>query len=226
MEKFKIFIGYDSRQDTAYEVCKYSLELNSSIELDIIPIKQKNLREQKIYYREVDILASTEFSITRFLVPFLCDFKGPALFCDCDFLFTIDIKNLIDLYDPKYAVQVVQHEYEPDNQIKMEHIVQTTYNRKNWSSLILYNCGHEANSKLTIDTVNQSDSLYLHQFKWLTDNEVGKLDHRWNHLVGVYDNTDFFALHFTNGGPWLENYKDCQYAKIWNSYKSRLDNKS
>jgi len=181
-------------------------------------LKQQELRDSGWYKRKADKLASTEFTFTRFLIPELTDFKGWALFMDCDMILTTDIKELFDQADDKYAVMCVKHDYTPKEGVKMDGQKQTIYPRKNWSSVVLWNCGHEANRKLTQDLVNDPEinGAYLHRFSWLKDDEIGELDHTWNYLVGVYDDIDKPNLiHYTEGGPWFENYRDCEFADLW-----------
>lgn len=223
----KVFIGYDSRESIAYDVCSYSIQKHATIPVTIIPIKQDELRQQGVYTRTSTLMESTQFSFTRFLVPYITNYTGKAIYCDCDFLFTCDIAELFQLYDNRYAVQVVKHAYVPKNVIKMDNVVQTAYNRKNWSSLMLFNCTHPAIRHLTPDLVNTSSGLYLHQLQWLADSEIGPLDIKWNYLVGVYDHIDNpYALHYTNGGPWFTNYKNCDYAMLWNIYKNEMKNEN
>ena len=213
----KVFVGYDTREDIAYQVCKHSIETKSKL-ADVRPLKQQELRDAGWYTRPVDKLASTEFTFTRFLIPELMDFKGWALFMDCDMILTTDIKELFDQADPKYAVMCVQHDYTPKEGIKMDGQKQTIYPRKNWSSVMLFNCAHPSNAALTMDLVNSPEinGAYLHRFSWLKDEEIGELDHTWNYLVGVYDDIDTPNLiHYTEGGPWFENYRDCEFNELW-----------
>ena len=218
----KVYIGYDTSQDIAYQVCKSSILKYTDVE--IIPLVQQHLREQGIYTREVDPLSSTEFTFTRFLVPFLNDYKDWAIFVDSDFLFTEDISNLFKVASDEFAVMVVKHNYNPDSNIKMDNKKQFLYPRKNWSSLILWNCGHPSNIALSTQTVNEKSGSYLHRFNWLNDNEIGDIDLRWNWLVNWYTSTDEVpkAIHYTEGGPWLENYKNCEYANLWIDEKNRM----
>lgn len=216
----KIFIGYDSREDLASQVCKHSI-LTHQPSADIHLLKQPQLREQGIYYRSYDSLGSTEFSITRFLVPYINNYQGWALFCDCDFLFLTDIAELFALADDSYAVMCVKHEYTPDKQTKMDGAVQHQYPRKNWSSLVLYNCSHPSNSRLNIELVNNSTGLDLHRFAWLQDNEIGELPLAWNWLVGWNQEPrdgSPKALHYTEGGPWFQQYRQCEYSQLWIQY--------
>jgi len=205
----KIFVGYDPEQDIAYQVCKHSLGRK------VFPLDQDELRSQGIYDR-VDVDASTPFSLTRFLVPYLSNYEGWSLFCDSDFLWQCDVDEVFKLADDKYSVMVVKHEYTPKTTSKMVGQTQHVYPRKNWSSLMLFN-----NSKckmLSPETVNNALPSYLHQLKWAFDEQIGSLPCEYNWLVGYYKETSTLkpkALHYTDGGPWLENYKDCDYSDLW-----------
>ena len=213
----KVFVGYDTREDIAYQVCKHSI-ISKQPNADVRPLKQQELRDAGWYTRGIDKLASTEFTFTRFLIPELSDFKGWALFMDCDMILTTDIKELFDQADDKYAVMCVQHDYKVKEQFKMDGQKQTIYPRKNWSSVMLFNCGHKSNRALTQDLVNNPDitGAYLHRFSWLKDKEIGELDHTWNYLVGVYDDIEKPKLiHYTEGGPWFENYRNTEFAQLW-----------
>lgn len=213
----KIYIGWDSREDIAYQVCKHSI-ISKQPEATVIPLKQNELRDKGWYKRPTDKLASTEFTFTRFLVPELENFKGWALFMDCDMILTTDIKELFEQANDQYAVMCVQHDYTPTDKIKMDGQQQTIYPRKNWSSVMLFNCGHPSNQRLTQDLVNDSEisGAYLHRFSWLKDEEIGKLDHTWNYLVGVYNDIQNPKLiHYTSGGPWFEHYRNCEYNELW-----------
>ena len=213
----KVFVGYDTREDIAYQVCKHSIETKSKL-ADVRPLKQQELRDAGWYTRPIDKLASTEFTFTRFLIPELTNFEGWALFMDCDMILTTDIKELFDQADPKYAVMCVQHDYTPKEGTKMDGQKQTIYPRKNWSSVMLFNCAHPSNARLTMDLVNNPEinGAYLHRFSWLKDEEIGELDHTWNYLVGVYDDVVKPKLiHYTEGGPWFENYRYCEFSDLW-----------
>ena len=226
-EEINIFIGWDSREDIAYQVCKHSIE-NKTKNANIHPLKQTSLRKEEFYWRDEDKLASTEFTFTRFLVPELMEFNGWALFMDCDMILTTDIKELFDQVDDKYAVMCVQHDYTPKEGLKMDGQQQTVYPRKNWSSVMLINCSHPSNQILTKELVNDPDidGKYLHRFSWLKDEEIGKISYEWNWLVGWYKETQDISpklIHYTEGGPWFENYKDCEYADLWNKEKESYE---
>ena len=221
-----LYIGYDTREKIASDVCEYSVKKNSSINLTAELLIKRDLEKKKLLYRKDDKLSSTEFTFSRFLVPFLNEYKGWAIFCDCDFLWVGDIKNLLDKKDEKYAVMCVQHDYNPKAEIKMDGRQQLMYPRKNWSSMILWNCGHPANKKIDVNMVNNETGKFLHRFGWLEDKLIGSLDYKWNWLVGWYKETSSKkpeAMHFTEGGPWFANYKNCEYSKIWNEYKDKME---
>jgi lipopolysaccharide biosynthesis glycosyltransferase len=217
-KKFNIYVGYDWNQDVAFNVCKESILKYSSIATNVHRI---NCNTVNGYKREADPLASTPFTYARFYVPFLNNFKGVSLFCDGDFLFLEDIKGLFEKFNPTYAVQVVKHDYTPTNAIKMNDKIQTIYPRKNWSSLILWNNEHPKNKQLNLELLNKSTGSFLHQFKWLEDNEIGSISHEWNWLVGWYQENETQkpkALHFTEGGPWLKPAEN-KYDQLWLDFK-------
>ncbi|KAJ9678394.1 hypothetical protein PVL29_020543 [Vitis rotundifolia] len=236
VKPFKIFVGYDPREDLAYEVCCHSLLKRSSIPIEITPIKQSDLRKSGLYWRERGQTESTEFSFSRFLTPYLANYEGWAMFVDCDFLYLGDIKELRDLVDDNYAIMCVQHDYTPKEKTKMDGVVQTVYPRKNWSSMVLYNCGHPKNRVLTPDVVNSQTGAFLHRFQWLEDREIGSIPFVWNFLVGhnkaeENDPSTFpKAIHYTLGGPWFEAWKDCEFGDLWlnemEEYKKEANKKT
>jgi len=212
------FIGYDSREDIAYRVCKQSLLKYASIDLNIIALKLYELIAKGFYKRPIDPLASTEFTYSRFLIPSLMNFKGWAVFSDCDFLFMEDVSKLFSNLSDDKAVYCVQHDYKPKEKHKMDGQQQTIYPRKNWSSFIVFNCSHPSNKSLDVELVNKETGSFLHQFKWLKDDEIGSLDERWNWLEGWTSNhnkNNPYAVHYTRGGPWFEEWHDVEFAKEW-----------
>mgnify|MGYP001447403256 CR=1 FL=1 len=230
----KVFIGYDTREDIAYQVCKHSI-LARNKDVDVRPLKQQELRDAGWYTRPIDKLASTEFTFTRFLIPELTNFKGWALFMDSDMILTTDIAELFAQADDKYAVMCVQHDYKVTETTKMDGQKQTIYPRKNWSSVVLWNCGHPSNQKITVDMVNNPnyDGKFFHRFAWLKEEEIGSLPVDWNFLVGHYtadgtmdqeqkeDGTPR-ALHYTEGGPWFKNYRNCEFHQTWKDVLSDM----
>ena len=223
------FIGYDSKEDIAYRVCKQSLLKKSSIKVNVLALKLHELVVRNFYKRNIDPLASTEFTYSRFLVPSLMNFKGWAVFCDCDFLFLEDVAKLFEELSNDKAIYCVQHDYTPKEKHKMDGQQQTIYPRKNWSSFIVFNCSHPSNKKLNIEVVNREPGSYLHQFKWLKDNEIGSLDERWNWLEGWTSNHNKlkpYAIHYTRGGPWFDEWQDVEYAEDWKNERDiYLNNK-
>lgn len=220
----KIYVGWDSREDIAFQICKQSILDTASVPVEVIPLKQADLRKRGYYSRSVDKLASTEFTFTRFLVPELNGFKGWALFIDCDMIFKRDVKELFDQVNEKYAVMCVHHDYTPKEGVKMDGQQQHIYPRKNWSSMVLFNCEHPSNQKLTTELVNEPEinGAYLHRFSWLQDEEIGEISHEWNWLVGWYNEPEDGAprlIHYTEGGPWFDEYQNCEYAVDWYQYQ-------
>jgi len=218
-----VYIGWDSRESIAADVCRHSILEHSSIPVNIVFLKQDKLRKSGLYWRDVDKLASTEFTFTRFLVPELNNFEDTAIFMDSDMLLTTDIAELIADVDPTKAVSCVQHDYTPPEGVKMDGQQQLAYPRKNWSSMVVWNCAHTDNKKVTKELVNNPEitGAYLHRFSWLADKDIGLLAPQWNWLVGWYvegrDGTPSL-LHYTSGGPWFTNHKNCDYANAWNKY--------
>ena len=229
MSNLNIYIGYDSKEDIAYRVCKYSILKRSNTNLKVTSLKLYELITNKMYSRNIDPLASTEFTYSRFLVPALNKYKGWAIFCDCDFIFFEDVSKILENIDNSKAVYCVQHDYTPKEKHKMDGQKQTIYPRKNWSSFILFNCSHPSNKKLSIDLVNSETGSFLHQFKWLKDSEIGSLDERWNWLEGWtsnHNNKKPFAVHYTRGGPWFDEWQDVEFANEWISERDEyLKNK-
>ncbi len=219
--KLKVYVGWDPREDIAWEVCRHSiLRRTNGAEVSVTPLVQSELRAQGLYKRPIDNRAATEFSLTRFLTPALASqdgFDGYAVFVDCDFVFTTDIREVISDIDPGKAVSVVKHDYQPTEAVKMDGCVQYPYPRKNWSSFIVFNCSHPGVRALTPDVVNSAEPAYLHRFSWLNDSEIGELDKGWNYLEGWYapHYDKLKAVHYTLGGPWFEHKMDCDFADLW-----------
>jgi hypothetical protein len=198
-------------------VCRHSIFRHSDPGLAVHPLRQETLRELGLYTRPPDAKASTEFSISRFLTPYLAAYEGWSVFVDCDFLFTGDIRKLVAHLDQSKAVHVVQHDYQPAFAIKMDGKQQYAYPRKNWSSFIAFNGSHPAVKALTPTIVNSAEPVYLHRFGWLRDEDIGSLPMTWNFLVGEYPKPEKtpISIHFTNGGPWFENHQDVDYGVLW-----------
>lgn len=178
----KLFIGYDSKETVAWHVLVHSIMRRTRKPLSITPIGNEVLPES-IWWRPRGPHDSTEFSNARFLTPYLADYQGWAAFMDCDMVCTTDIDELFALADDQYAVMVRKHQYIPEHSTKFLGQEQSRYHRKNWSSLMLINCGHPETRNLTLEYVNNSPGLDLHGFAWCSDQSIGSLPTDWNHLV-------------------------------------------
>jgi lipopolysaccharide biosynthesis glycosyltransferase len=215
-----VFIGFDTREAVAFSVLSYSIHARATQPVSITPLMLSQLNST--FAREKHPLQSTEFSFSRFLTPYLSQYSGWSVFMDCDMLMLDDISQLWALRDDRYAVMVVKHEHVPRETQKFLGMPQSKYEKKNWSSVILFN---NARCKaLTPEYVNTASGLDLHQFKWLAgEDEIGALPKRWNHLVG-YDppNADTALVHYTLGGPYFDEYSDCEYADEWRAEKERM----
>lgn len=235
-EPLRIVIGYDEREHDAYEVCRDSLLRHATLPLHIVKLGQLPLRQAGWYRREwrqegadrVDqgdlTTFSTDFAFTRFLVPALSLYQGWTLFCDPAILFTADIAELFDNADPRYAVMCVKHQHDPIEQTKMGGLSQTRYRRKNWSSLVLWNCGHPANGVLTGWLVNQFAGAWLHAFQWLDDEQIGSIPLRWNWLAGVNEPLGIMpsGIHYTLGVPSIPGCEHTPYAELWRAARASL----
>lgn len=212
----RVFIGYDSNETVAYHVLAHSILRHASVPVSVTPL----VLSQLPMTRARDPKQSTEFSFSRFLVPWLCGFKGTAIFMDCDVLVRADIAGLVG--QPGKSVSVVKHEYTPRPEDKFLGNRQTVYEKKNWSSVMVFDCA--SCPVLTPHYVNTASGLELHQFRWLGgDYLIGDLDPAWNHLVGEYaPNPAAKLAHFTLGGPWLKGYRGCEFSDEWRQEWARM----
>lgn len=234
MSNGKVYVGYDDREAIASEVAAASIRRRTDSEVNITYLKHRELRAKGWFKRPWQMDAdtgdyrdqidsknfSTQFSHTRFLIPALQNFKGWALFMDSDMIFLSDIKHLFALCDDRYAVMCVKHNHVPvRNSSKMDGRLQQQYYRKNWSSFVLWNCGHPANQLLTKESVNYMKGSDLHAFSWLSDNEIGSIPFRYNYISGISpplkDGEKPAVIHYTEGGPWFDNHKDVPYGDLW-----------
>jgi hypothetical protein len=223
-----VWIGYDSREPEAYEVLKASILKHATMAVNIQKLDERALRHAGLYRRtwqadgaqKVDKIDgkpfSTEFSFTRFLVPALQQWEGWGLFLDCDQMFMTDIAEMLNEMDPTKAVQVCQQNYVPTEGLKMDGQVQQRYYRKNWSSVMLFNCAHPGNRWLTPDVVNSEPGSWLHGFGWLPDGDIGDLHHGWNWLEGT-TKVPPKNVHYTDGGVWFKHMRDLDrpYFEEW-----------
>jgi lipopolysaccharide biosynthesis glycosyltransferase len=210
----RIFIGFDHREAECADVLAYSLRAHASIPLDIRYLKLSELD----FDRPLDPLQSTEFTYSRFLVPYLCDYRGKAVFMDCDMLCLGDIKELDDLDMANFALRVVKHDYRPSATTKMDGRAQSVYPRKNWSSLMILNC-----ARLTLwtkEVVETQSGAFLHRFQEIDDALIGDIPKTWNTLDWMDQKTKL--IHYTSGGPWFEECRDHPYGRIWLEWRDRL----
>lgn len=219
-----VFIGHDSTQELAFDICKYSIKKHSKSKIKFFPLMRKFLINADLYYRKDDSKASTEFAYSRFLVPFLCNYQGWAIFCDSDFLWTTDISELFQDLNPEIAVKCVKHDYQPKSSLKMNGKTQSNYPRKNWSSMMIFNCEHPSCKNLNIENVNTKSGSWLHRFEWCKDQEIEEVKPEYNCLVGYYDIKIPKAIHFTDGGPWHNGYENVEFSDLWRKYLHEYTN--
>ena len=221
----RVYVGYDRREHEAYRVAVDTLYETSGIVAECLDSdklaahgllrRSVDMRDGKFYDLPSNASASTEFAVSRFLTPILCQ-SGWALFTDCDVVFLEDVHGLLDYADHSKAVVVVKHDYRAKEQTKMDGQLQTHYARKNWSSVMLFNCDHPANRRLTLADVNERPGRDLHAFYWLNDSEIGELPSEWNWLVNEQDKPAQPCIaHFTLGGPWIPNWTPSPHDEIW-----------
>ena len=219
-DPIKVFIGFDSREDVAVNVLTDSIQARSSKPVQIGQVRLTQLEE--VYRRSKHPLQSTEFSFSRFLVPWICGYQGWAIFMDADMLCQGDITELWDLRDERYAVQVVQHNHHCSSGWKFQGMPQSPYRRKNWSSVMLFNCARC--KALSPHYVNSASGLELHQFTWTKTEEIGALPPQWNVLVGVQEvPADARLLHYTLGGPWFDDCRSVPRSELWETARQALN---
>lgn len=213
----RLFIGYDEVESVAYHTMVQSIINTCSVPVSITPVKLSMLPE---YKRERDPHQSNEFSFTRFLVPYLCGFEGFGIFMDCDMMLRTDLNELWKLRDPRKSVQVVKHDYTPKTRTKFLGATQYEYPRKNWSSVMLFNCDHYDCRKLTPEFVNNASPEILHRMYWTMEERIGELPKEWNHLVGEYpENPNAHNVHWTIGGPYFNEYSGVEFSDEWRKVK-------
>jgi hypothetical protein len=253
---YHIFIGYDEREHEPFLVAKHSLLKHAKVPVKVHQLHHRKLREAGLFTREwtttvsgqyvdnVDGLPfSTQFSHTRFLVPELwrnisdTDKNSLVMFVDCDFVWLNDIGEMFKgvenqkiLNGGKFPLHCTQHDYKPKTEVKMDNVVQTNYNMKLWSAMTVFDMDHPDNQKLTPELVNTKPGRWLHNFCWLSNvHAIGNIKPSWhfipNHSESVSEEIN--AIHYTEGGPWFEKYRNTRYSQVWwkeyNDYlKSKL----
>ncbi|MAS00124.1 MAG: glycosyltransferase [Nitrosomonadales bacterium] len=219
-QKVKIYIGFDQRESVAYHTFVQSLIDHASIPLDITPLAVKTLKG----YEEKHEDKSNDFVYSRFLTPFLNDFEGWAIFADGDMICQKDIKELLDLKDDSKALQVVKHDYKTKANQKYLGNINQDYPRKNWSSVILWNCKHPKHKILTPDFIANQTGKYLHRFSWLENGDIGELPKEWNWLATEYPNNEQAnIIHYTLGTPCFKDYRKTEMADIWLKKHTRIN---
>jgi len=217
----QVFIGFDEGEKAAYHVLSESIRKFSSVPVSITPLSLNNLPQ---FTREKQSNQSTDFAFSRFLVPYLSNYKGWSIFMDCDMMVRSDIAELYGYATYKYSVMCCQHNYTPKQDIKFRGAKNQAFPKKNWSSVMLFH--NSQCTKLTPEYVNTASGLELHQFKWLErEHMVGELPFEWNWLVGEYDYDKYAKnVHWTLGGPWYKEFKDQDYADEWHKlYKETTE---
>lgn len=236
MKKLSIWIGFDPREADAFAVCRHSIRRNCALPIPVRGLLLARLQRDGLYRRPIEHRASaadrpvmwdtisdapmsTEHAVARFLVPHLAG-SGWAMFCDGDIFARGNVGRIFDRLDPRYAVYCVKHRYSPPAGIKMDGQAQTQYARKNWSSVMIFNCDHPAMARLTVDMVNTLPGRDLHRLCWLDDAAIGELDPRWNFLVGHNDPAiDPVMVHFTEGTPSMRGYENAPFADEWRALR-------
>lgn len=221
MNEIPIFIGYDPREPVAFHACANSIITRSSEPVSIRPLALRNFKD---FYQERHTDGSNQFIYSRFLVPFLCGWSGHAIYLDGDMIVQGDIADLWKLRSHWHAAQVVKHEYKTKAKTKYLGNKNEDYPRKNWSSVILWNCGHYANRCLVPEYVENQTGAHLHRFQWVDDQRLGSLPVQWNWLAGEYpEEPEARLIHYTLGTPCFAEYKDSAQSDAWHKeFKSML----
>ena len=216
----KVFIGYDSREAVVYHVCAQSIIRHTSQPVSLTPLALNMLRG----YSEKHSDGSNQFIYSRFLTPFLCNYSGWALFIDGDMLLRTDLSDLWALRDETKAVMCVHHDYKTKTQSKYLGSKNQDYPRKNWSSVVLWNCGHPANRDVTPSFIEHATGAQLHRFTWLSDDLIGEIPKVWNWLPDEFGpNPDAKLLHWTLGAPSFHEYADVPMAEEWHRERLMMD---
>lgn len=220
-----LYVGFDQREAAGYHSFCQSVIERASVPVQFIPL-HKPMLEGFDGQRD----GTNAFIYSRFLVPYLQNYNGWAIFADgSDMVCLEDIAKLWALREQNQfnkAVCVVKHDYKTKHKRKyigtpME-ADNLDYPRKNWSSLMLWNCCHRANMRLTPEMVAEAPGSFLHRFQWLADDQVGELPADWNVLVGEQDTASASLLHYTLGVPGFPHYKNCDAAEPWHRSFKRM----
>jgi lipopolysaccharide biosynthesis glycosyltransferase len=214
MNKINIIVGFDQREAIAYHVFCQSVLERASVPVEFLPLTEQSLSGYQECHRD----GSNAFTYTRFLSPWLMNYQGWVIFADGDMVCNDDINNLWRLRDAGKAVQVVKHDYLTKASKKYFGQKNENYPRKNWSSVILWNCAHPKNRQLTPEFIQQKDGAFLHRFQWLDDGEIGDLSKEWNWLATEYEtNPSAKLVHYTLGTPCFSEYRNADMAECWHA---------
>lgn len=212
MKPIPIFIGYDPREAVAYHTCSNSIIRHASQPVAIIPLALNLFKD----YTETHTDGSNQFIYSRFLVPHLMGFSGHAIFIDGDMIVRGDIAELWNLREPATDVQVVKHDYKTRMTEKYLGAKNEDYPRKNWSSVMIFNCQNFPTKKLTPEYIQKSTGAHLHRFEWTADDRVGELPPEWNWLPDEYGpNLDAKLLHYTLGTPCFHEFATTPQGDEW-----------
>jgi len=211
-KKITMVVGFDQREAVAYHTFCQSVLEKTTVPVQFIPLASNAL----FFYNENHKDGSNSFIYSRFLTPYICDFNGFAVYADGDMILNTDISELMPLFDNTKAVQVVKHDYQTKRAVKYFGNENKNYPRKNWSSMVIFNCQHPSNRVLTPQFIQDHDGAFLHRFQWLQDSEIGELDIKWNYLAIEYEpSIDAKLIHYTLGTPCLKDFKHTEMSEIW-----------
>jgi lipopolysaccharide biosynthesis glycosyltransferase len=220
LNKINLIVGFDQREAVAYHVFCQTIIDRATMPVQFLPLAENTLNK----YKEVHADGSNKFIYSRFLTPYLMNFSGWAIFADGDMVCQADIAELWSLRDESKAVQVVQHDYKTKAVKKYLGNKNEDYPRKNWSSLILWNCSHPKNAILTPEFIQSQPGSYLHRFSWLDDELIGRLDAEWNWLAIEYpENPNAKLIHYTLGTPCFKDYANESMSDIWKTSYARMN---
>jgi lipopolysaccharide biosynthesis glycosyltransferase len=218
-EKINIVVGFDQRESIAYHTFTQSIIEKASLPVSFIPLAINTLKD----YKETHADKSNDFVYSRFLTPYLNNYKGWSIFADGDMICQTDIKELWALRDESKALLVVKHDYQTKAHQKYLNNTNENYPRKNWSSVILWNCAHPKHKTLTPDFIANQTGKYLHRFSWLDDSDIGELPPEWNWLAIEYpENTKAKLIHYTLGTPCFKDYRDTEMSDAWHQTQKRV----
>jgi lipopolysaccharide biosynthesis glycosyltransferase len=220
LNKINLIVGFDQREAVAYHVFCQTIIDRATMPVQFLPLAENTLNE----YKEVHTDGSNKFIYSRFLTPYLMNYSGWAIFADGDMVCQADISELWSLRDETKAVQVVKHNYTTKAAKKYLGNKNEDYPKKNWSSLILWNCSHSENAILTPEFIQSQPGSFLHRFSWLEDSLIGGLDAEWNWLAIEYpENPNAKLIHYTLGTPCFKDYAQAPMSDSWNKSYLRIN---